>query len=109
MGKHLNYWMDCISETAEIEGIVLSEAQVEKLAEGVMTSHENYSEAFYSPPSSDITSSIEREWQAKYKRLEAEFEAYRGGSEQALKRALRLPSHASISVTERGEVIRYDR
>ena len=41
----MNYWKECISISAEEGGIVLTDAQIEWLAEGVKGGFENYSMA----------------------------------------------------------------
>ena len=42
----LDYWKECISTSAEDGGIILTDSQIEWLAEGVQGSFENYSTAF---------------------------------------------------------------
>lgn len=85
----------------------LTKEQQTEIAESLQGSHENYGMAHYSPPSSDRLNVIEAEWKAKYAALEREFEAYRGGAEKAVGRALRQHSDANISITKDGDVFRH--
>jgi hypothetical protein len=102
----LDFWEEVIGEAADIGGFSLTPEQIKALAEGAMGAHENYGMAFYSPPASDGYARIEREWEAKYKRLEAEFERYRNGAETAIKRALpgRTYHDSLVSIEENGDV-----
>lgn len=106
--NELDYWKECISLGAEDCELSLTDKQLGALAESVMGGHENYGMAFYSPPPSERLSSIEDEWKAKLKRLQAEFDAYRMNAETAVKRALRQYSDANVSIGEYGEVFRHD-
>jgi hypothetical protein len=65
------YWKECIEEAAAECGAELSQEQIEYLADVVEGAHENYGQAFYSPPPSDQIAEVEREFRAK---LEAETE-----------------------------------
>jgi len=85
----------------------LTKDQCGQIGESLQGSHENYGMAHYSPPPSDRHNQIEREWEAKYKRLEAEFEAYRGDAETAVRKALRQYRDASVSIGKDGEVFRH--
>jgi hypothetical protein len=102
-----DYWAECILDTAAEIGLDISKEQLDHLAEAIRISHENYGMAFYSPPSSDRLHSIENEWKAKYDRLQAEFDKYRGNAETAVKQALRQYSDANVSIGEYGEVFRH--
>lgn len=106
--NELEYWKECISQAAEDCGLSMTSEQLESIADSVQGGHENYSMAFYSPPSSDRYADIEREWKAKLKSKEQEFERYRCNSETAIKQALRQHSDANVSIGEYGEVTRYD-
>lgn len=82
--KEKDYWEECISLGAEECGLRLSAEQIDCLAESVMSGHENYDMAFYTPPSSDRIYSIEKEYELKLKRLQTEFDAYRCNAESAV-------------------------
>lgn len=103
----LDYWEECISIAAEDCELKLSSEQLTCLANGAESGHEHYGQAFYSPPASDRYSQIEREWEQKYKSLQAEFDAYRGNAETAVKKALRQHSDAQVSIGSYGEVLRH--
>lgn len=79
-----------------------------QIGESLANSAEHQSMACYTPSPSDRVSSIEREWQQKYDRLEAEFNAFRGNADEALRKALRQPRDAIIGIGAYGEVTRYD-
>lgn len=81
--------------------------QLEYIASSVEIGHRYYGMAFYSPPASDRLEMIECEWQAKLKRLEDEFDAYRKNAQTAVKRALRQHDDEIVSIHENGEVLRY--
>ena len=102
-----NYWRECVASAAEDCGAVLTTEQVSEIAGAVEGAHENYGMAFYSPPASDRLHSIERESNAKLARLQAEFDVYRNNAETAVKKALRQPSDAQVSIGENGEVTRW--
>jgi hypothetical protein len=105
---HREYWRDCIAVTADEAGIELTVEQIDTLAEGAQGGHENYDMAFYSPPPSDRYDQITRDWKVKYDALQAEFDAYRGKAETAVKKALRCRPDDNIGIGENGEVRLYD-
>lgn len=106
--KEKDYWEECISLGAEECGLRLSAEQIDCLAESVMSGHENYDMAFYTPPSSDRIYSIEKEYELKLKRLQTEFDAYRCNAESAVRQALKQPKHSSLSIGSDDQVTRYD-
>ena len=103
----LDYWKECISLAADECGAVLTEKQLNEIAESVKGGHENYGMAFYSPPASDRYGQIEREWKAKLDAKQAELDAYRDNAETAIKKALRQHSDAQVTIGEYGEVLRH--
>ena len=103
----LEYWEECISQASCDCELTLTDEQLTYLAEAVSGGHENYGMAFYSPPDSDRYNDIEREWERKYKALQAQFEKYQGNAETAVKQALGQYKDASISIGEYGEVLRH--
>ena len=105
--NHEDYWRECISNAAEECGALLTSEQVNEIAGSVQGAHENYGMAFYSPPSSDRISTVEREGNAKLARLQAEFDAYRENAETAVKRALRQRRDANVTIEKNGEVLRW--
>lgn len=113
MSAHSDYWEEAVSIAFDEAGVWdaydgLSKEARARIGESLQGSHENYGMAFYSPPSSDRTNQIEREWAAKYKALQREFDAYREDAETAVKRALRVHSDASVTIGKHGEVVKYD-
>jgi len=104
----LEYWKECISIAAEECDLSLTAEQLDALADGASSGHEHYGMAFYSPPPSERISDIEDEWKRKLVALQAEFDAYRGDAETAVKRALRQHSDANVSIGRYGEVLRHD-
>lgn len=104
----LDYWRECISIAAEECELKLTQEQLDCLAGSVSDGHENYGMAFYSPPSSDRLSAIEGEWKEKFRRLQAEFDAYRGDAEAAVKQALRQHNNSNVSIGKHGSVFRHD-
>lgn len=72
-----NYWEECISTAASECGLTLTKDQLQSLASSAESAHKNYGMAFYSPPSTDRTSEIERGWKAKVEAAEATAERYR--------------------------------
>lgn len=104
---HLDYWAECLSQSCEEAGIQLTSEQIAGLAKDIETAHDNIGQAFYQPPASDRYNEIEREWQRKYKSLQAEFDKYRGNAENAVKQALNQSPDAQVGIGEYGEVTRY--
>ena len=107
MSAETDYWSECIGYAAESCALELTAEQHKCLAESVQEAHENYGMAFYSPPSSDRLDAINAEWGAKFKRLQAEFDAYKGNAESAVKKALRQYSDSQVTIGEGGEVWRH--
>ncbi len=74
MSKQDEFWIECTSEALDMAGVSATDEQIKEIAATVQGAHENYGMAFYSPPSSDRVSSIEREWKTKLDALQAEFD-----------------------------------
>lgn len=104
----IEYWKECISQAAEDCGLAMTDEQLEVLADSVRSGHECYGMAFYSPPNHERLDDIEKEWKAKLKAMEQEFDRYRDNAETAVKRALRQHSDANVSIGEYGEVTRWN-
>lgn len=103
----LNYWEECIAQSAESCDLKLTKEQLETLASDVSISHEHYGMAFYSPPDSDRYSDLEDEYKKKIKDLEREFNKYKDNAETAVKQALRQYSDSQVTIGEHGEVLRH--
>lgn len=106
------YWQEAFEIALDEMGLFslvesMTEDQRKEMGEALAGSHENYGMAFYSPPPSDRYNQIERDWKAKYDRLQKEFDAYRGDAETAVKKALRQYSDAQVSIGKHGEVLRH--
>lgn len=109
---HEDYWAEAAScafdecdAYAAWDG--LTAEQKAAVARALCGAHESHGMAFYSPPASDRHNAIEREWKAKYNALKAEFEAYQGDAETAVKLALGQHRDASVSIGKHGEVKRF--
>ena len=107
MSAENDYWSECIWSAADECALELTAEQHKCLVESVQAAHENYGMAFYSPPSSDRMDDINAEWTAKFKRLQAEFDAYKGNAETAVRKALRQYSDAQVTIGDGGEVWRH--
>lgn len=107
MDAKSNYWRECIAIAAEECELTLTPEQLDALACSAEDGHEHYELAFYSPPSSERLSEIEREWKAKNDRLQAEFDAYRDNAETAVKKALRQHRDTQVTIGKHGEVLRH--
>ena len=105
MTAQRDYWQECIALAAEECDLTLTPEQLDCLAGGAEGGHENYGMAFYSPPWSERMDDIESGWKAKLKRLQAEFDAYRGHAEVAVKQALRVHRDDHVSIEPHGEVL----
>lgn len=102
--SNTDYWKECLSCAADECGLTVTDEQLMVIAEAVRIAHNNYTMAFYSPPSSDRISDIEREWRAKLEAVNKELERYRANAETAIRQALRQRSDAHVSIGECGEV-----
>lgn len=49
MSARDEYWVECIAQSAENCGAILTKEQIEAIAADVQASHENYGLAFYQP------------------------------------------------------------
>ncbi len=105
MGAERNYWIECIAIAAEECDLSLTQEQLEYLASSAKSCHENYGMAFYSPPASERLSEIEEAWKEKIRSLRAEFDAYKGNAEAAIKNALRVGNDGNVSIGQSGEVL----
>lgn len=103
-----DYYTECVDSAADEVGLKLTAEQAKHIGEAVEIAVENVGMAFYSPPASDRYAQIEREWEAKYKALEKEFDKYRGNAEMAVKVALNQHRDAHVAIGEHGEVRRFD-
>lgn len=97
-----DYWLECVSQSAEDCGARLTDEQLSAIAEDVRVGHEQYGMAFYSPPSSDRMNDIRDEWKRKLDNLQREFDDYRTNAESHMKRATRLHRDENISIGRDG-------
>lgn len=107
MSDSLDYWKEGIADAAEECGAQLTEEQLTYIAQAVEGGHKNYGMAFYSPPPSERTSEIDREWRTKYEALQREFDEYRGDAETAVRRALKQFHDTQVSIEKHGDVFRH--
>jgi hypothetical protein len=107
MSAELNYWAECLCNSAEENGIQLTNEQLNLLANDVKIGHEYYGQAFYSPPASDRYHELEREYKKKVQVLENELATFRRNAETAIKQALRVHVNDPVSIGEYGEVLRH--
>lgn len=80
-----DYYTECVSDAAAEIGLSLTHEQAKYIGEAVENYAENVGMAFYQPPASERYNHMEREWEAKYKALQKEFDAYRDDAERLLK------------------------
>ena len=107
MSTQQDYWQECISIAAEESDLKLTSEQLKYLASSAESGHEHYGMAFYSPPSSDRISDIEREGKKKLKEQQDEHERYVLNAEAAVKQALRVHRDDPVTIGEYGEVLRH--
>lgn len=69
---YLDYWRESVSIALDEAGIAATREQIDEVAHGIQGSHENYGQAFYSPPASDRIEDIEREYRRKLEAWDAE-------------------------------------
>jgi 23S rRNA A1618 N6-methylase RlmF len=105
MSAERDYWQECIAIAAEECGLTLTQEQLECLADGAESGHEHYGMAFYSPPWTERMDEIEDQWKKKFQNLQAEFDAYKGNAETAVKQALRVHRDDHVSIGKYGEVL----
>jgi hypothetical protein len=103
-----DYYAECVEYAADELGLKLTTEQLKYIGEAIEGAVENVGMAFYEPPASDFYARQEREWQQKYKDLEAEFNHYRDNAETAVKIALREHRDAHVAIGENGEVRKFD-
>ncbi len=77
MSAETDYWQEAVACALDEVGVSLTKENLEKVARSMETSHENYGQAFYSPPASERIADIERGWKAKVEAVEAAAERYR--------------------------------
>ena len=105
MNTQRDYWQECMAIAAEECELTLTPDQLDCLASAAESGHEHYGMAFYSPPPGERMSEIEDGWKQKLKTLQAEFDAYRGHAEAAVKQALRVNRDDHVSIEPHGEVL----
>lgn len=108
MSAQQDYWKECISIAAEECDLTLTPEQLDCLASSAESGHDHYGMAFYSPSWSERFSEIEDGWKAKLKAMQAEFDAYRGDAEAAVKLALRVHRDDQVSIGKHGEVLMHN-
>lgn len=106
------YWDEAIGCAFDSEGVFSAWGDLpgqtrDRIAGALQTSHEMYGMAHYTPPPSDRINVIEREWEAKIKALQRDFDDYREDAETAVKRALRQNHDANVSIGKHGEVLKH--
>lgn len=85
----------------------LTKEQRDFIGKSLAGSHENYGMAHYTPPPSDRLNQIDREWEAKLKAVQRDFDAYREDAETAVRKALRQRVDTQVSIGKHGEVFRH--
>ena len=106
------YWEESVSYAFDALGKydvwnMLTREQQKEIGEALVTSHENYGMAHYSPPASDRFNDMERQWQQRLDEERDRTEAARKGAEIALRRVLRVHRDDPVSFTDAGEVYRH--
>ena len=70
----LDYWKECLGESAGSCNLEVKDSQLQQLAEDVKAGHDYFGQAFYQPPASDYYGEKIKELEDKLKREEsAEF------------------------------------
>ena len=105
MSAQRDYWQECMAIAAGECDLVLTPEQLDHMASAAESGHDHYDMAFYSPPPSERLSEIEDGWKRKLAALQAEFDAYRGNAEVAVKQALRVHRDDHVSIEPHGEVL----
>ncbi|ARK07460.1 hypothetical protein LAV_00060 [Sphingobium phage Lacusarx] len=111
MNGKADYYQECFEISMEEAGCwhlveQMTKEQRQEVGEGIAGGVENEGMAFYTPPSSDRYNQIERDWKAKYDRLQAEFDRYRETSGKTLGRILRQHSDTHVFMDDDGSVYR---
>ena len=104
MSAQDDYWIECVSQSAEDCGAILTKEQIAAIAADVQSGHENYGLAFYSPPASDRVDAIEEKWSKRCDELRKELAEYQAGALKAVRRAYRMHSDANIAIHKNGDV-----
>jgi len=108
---HAEYWREAVMMAFEDSGLwdAIKDIPMDKLMEVGATlsvSAEHQGEAFYTPPASDRINSIEREWKAKFERLQAEHDSYVETAGKTIGRILRQDSGDHVFMSANGDVYR---
>jgi hypothetical protein len=96
----LDYWKECLCNSAEECDLELTVTQLDALAEAAENGHEHYGQAFYSPPSSDRIDDIESAHKRKITELEREHRKTMDLMESATKRLAKLHHDERIYVED---------
>ena len=107
------YWQEAFECALDGEGLYhlveqMTTEQRQSVGKSLRISQECMSQAFYTPPPSDRINAIESAWRGKLAALQREFDDYRENAETAVRKALRQPQDASLTIGEYGEVLRHD-
>ena len=100
----LEYWKECISESADSCGLKLTSEQLEMLANDISNAHDTYSQAFYSPGWDDRFKELESNYKKENIKLKEENNEYKRNAEIAVKRLLKLDEHDQINIDQYGGV-----
>lgn len=106
--RDLDYWKEHVVLGAEEVGVELSDELVTSIAASVQGGHENYNLGASYPSGQDMLDNLRQEYERKIARMEEDRDKYEDRVSSALRKALRLGSHASVSIDDRGQVILYD-
>ena len=104
--SNLEYWRECISNSAESCGLSVTTEQLDALAGDVASSHDMYSEYSGSPGWGDRLAEIEAGYKKKLADAEREFDKYREASETAVRRALKIHPEDRVVIDKDGFVNR---
>ena len=102
MTSQSDYWGECVALGCEEAGIAITREQIKELAAFVESGHENYGQAFYSPPATDYFEHEKRKQADLLKEARDELERYRSNAEAAVRRALNLRSDTHVTITPNG-------
>jgi thiamine pyrophosphate-dependent acetolactate synthase large subunit-like protein len=96
------FWIECISNAAEECSLTLSPEQLDSMANYVQVSHENYGQAFYSPPASDRLSEIQREHSAAIHAMKNDADRAERNAKDAIRKLARVHRDDHITIEDGG-------
>lgn len=94
--SHIDTWKDTLSEAAEECSLVITDKQLQTLAEAVSSTHDNWDLVHYTPPASDHHEHERRQAEQRHKAELAELQRSREEERREAEdriRSLRIRNH----------------